>query len=329
MNTDGVNRDKASKSTLHALPFTGTGGNLGVLTQPVRSGSTTFTQPSFDARGFCELVQTKRPDTVYLVPSMLRLILDLPDVKSFDWSHVKYLLTGTAPLPHDSVVRALEIWTHISMRNGYGMSEGGIGVQSRTREAILKPGCVGQLPTHMQIRDEQGDPVPAGTVGEIYGKQTKPRRYWNDPDGTASSWVGGWTKTGDLGYVDPDGDLIICGRSKELIIRGGYNITPLEIETVLFSHPDVKDAAVLGIDHRVLGEDIAAALVLREGASVTAEELMAWCRERLADNKIPRTIVFFEALPYNQNAKVLKRELKSVMEQAAAERKAGRAQGRI
>lgn len=316
---DGRTRDR-NLATLHALPFTGSGGNLGTMTAPIRGGARTITQPQFDPRGFAELVQAKRPETLYLVPSMLRLILDLPNVADYDFGAVKYLLTGTAPLPHDSVTRALGLWPHIRMRNSYGMSEGGIGVSTRADE-IRKPGCVGKLPDHMQIRGEDGRPVKPGEVGEIYGRQANPRRYWNDPDATAAAWVDGWTKTGDLGYVDADGDLIISGRSKELIIRGGYNITPLEIETVLFNHPAVKDAAVVGISHEVLGEDVAAAIVLRPGETASAEDLQAWCKAKLADNKVPRTILLLEALPYNQNGKVLKRELQPVLEAAAAARK--------
>lgn len=321
--TDGLSRDR-NTSTLHALPFTGSGGNLGTLTAPIRGGATTITQPRFDPKGFAELVATKRPQTIYLVPSMLRLILDLPDIADYDFSSVKYLLTGTAPLPNDSVIRALALWPHIRMRNSYGMSEGGIGVSTRADE-VKKPGCVGKMPAHMQLRDENGQPVKPGEVGEIYGRQANPRRYWNDPEATAAAFVGGWTKTGDLGYVDADGDLIICGRSKELIIRGGYNITPLEIETVLHDHPAVKDAAVVGIDHEVLGEDVAAAVALRPGASTTVAELQAWCRDRIADNKVPRTILILDSLPYNQNHKVLKRDLKPLLEEAAAARKAAQA----
>ena len=317
--TDGVTRDR-NTATLHALPFTGSGGNLGTMTAPIRGGSTTITQPQFDPMGFAELVQTKRPQTIYLVPSMLRLILDLPGIAGYDFSHAKYLLTGTAPLPHDSVMRALELWPHIRMRNSYGMSEGGIGVSTRAEE-VRKPGCVGKMPPHMQLRDEAGNPVKPGEVGEIYGRQTNSRRYWRDPEATAAAFIDGWTKTGDLGYVDADGDLILVGRSKELIIRGGYNITPLEIETVLHDHPAVKDAAVVGIPHEVLGEDVAAAVSLREGAVADVAELQAWCKARLADNKVPRTLLILEALPYNQNAKVLKRELLPILTQAANERR--------
>lgn len=319
---DGLARDR-NTGTLHALPFTGSGGNLGTMTAPIRGGVPTYTQPQFDPKGFCELVELKRPQTIYLVPSMLRLILDLPNVGDYDFSSVKYVLTGTAPLPHDSVIRTLELWPHARMRNSYGMSEGGIGVSTRADE-VKKPGCVGKLPPHMQVRNEAGEPTKVNEVGEIFGKAGKPRRYWNDPEGSAKGWVDGWTKTGDLGFVDEDGDLIICGRSKELIIRGGYNITPLEIETVLFDHPAVKDAAVVGVPHDVLGEDIAAAVVLRPGATATVEDLAAWCGERLANNKVPRTFVFFDVFPYNANGKVLKRELQPALEAAAKARKAAK-----
>jgi acyl-CoA synthetase (AMP-forming)/AMP-acid ligase II len=318
---DGISMDR-SRSTLHALPLTGSGGNLGVLTLPIRGGATTYTQPQFEPREFLKLAALKKPDTVYLVPTMLRLILDLPDARDYDFSAVKWLMTGTAPLPQDSVLRAMELWPHVRMRNSYGMSEGGIGIATRSKEAVLKKGCVGRMPPHMQIRDENGNPAPQGQIGEIWGIQAHPRRYWRDDEATSKGFPGGWTNSGDLGYVDADGDLIICGRSKELIIRGGYNITPIEIETALHAHPAVAQAAVVGIDHEVLGEDVAAAVTLRRGASTTPEELQAWSREHLADNKTPRTILILDELPTNANGKILKRELKPMLQEAAAARKA-------
>ena len=273
----GTNMDR-SRSTLHALPLTGSGGNLGIVMLPARGGATAITQPKFDPKGFLELVREKRPNLVYLVPSMLRLVLDHPDVADYDFGGVKYLMTGTAPLPHDSVKRAARLWPHLRIRNSYGMSEGGVGLGTTSQEQVLKPGCVGKLPDHMQIRDEAGAIVTEpGVVGEIYGWQKHSRRYWNDPEATEASFKGGWTKTGDLGFVDADGDLILAGRSKELIIRGGYNITPLEIETVLHLHPAVQQAAVVGVPHEVLGEDIAAAVTLRPGQPATAEDIIAFC----------------------------------------------------
>lgn len=320
----GTNMDR-SRSTLNALPLTGSGGNLGIVMLPAKGGATAITQPKFDPKGFLELVREKQPNLVYLVPSMLRLILDHPDAANYDFAGVKYLMTGTAPLPHDSVKRALALWPHVRMRNSYGMSEGGIGIGTSSNDQVLKPGCVGKLPAHMQIRDEDGNVITApGVVGEIFGFQKHPRRYWNDPEATAASFKGGWTRTGDLGYVDEDGDLIMAGRSKELIIRGGYNITPLEIETVLHLHPAVQQAAVVGVSHDVLGEDVAAAVSLRPGQSATADEIVAFCREHLADNKVPRTLLVLPDLPLNPNGKILKKDLKPLLEQAAAEARARR-----
>ncbi|WP_374526962.1 class I adenylate-forming enzyme family protein [Novosphingobium sp.] len=317
----GTNMDK-SRSTLNALPLTGSGGNLGIVMLPARGGATAITQPKFDPKGFLELVREKRPNLVYLVPSMLRLILDHPDVADYDFAGVKYLMTGTAPLPHDSVKRAMQLWPHVRMRNSYGMSEGGIGIGTTSAEQVLKPGCVGKLPPHMQIRGEDGAVITQpGVVGEIYGYQKHPRRYWNDPEATAASFIGGWTKTGDLGYVDADGDLIMAGRSKELIIRGGYNITPLEIETALHLHPAVQQAAVVGVEHEVLGEDIAAAVTLRPGQTATPDEIIAFCREHLADNKVPRTLVILDEMPLNPNGKILKKELVGPLTAAAKARR--------
>lgn len=320
-NVTGYNQDR-SRSTLHALPFTGSGGNLGVLMLPARGGATTFTQPKFDPKGFLELVREKQPELVYLVPSMLRLVLDHPDAADYDFAGVKYLMTGTAPLPHDSVVRAIALWPQVRLRNSYGMSEGGSSVMTTTSEQVLKPGCVGQMPDHMKLRDEAGELITeTNVVGEIYGYQKHSRRYWNDEGATAASFKDGWTRTGDLGYIDDDGDLILSGRSKELIIRGGYNITPLEIETVLHQHPAVQNAAVVGVDHEILGEDIAAAVSPRQGASVTPRELESWCRAHLADNKVPRTILVLDELPHNPNGKILKKELKAPLQEAADRRR--------
>jgi acyl-CoA synthetase (AMP-forming)/AMP-acid ligase II len=210
------------------------------------------------------------------------------------------------------------------MRNAYAMSEGGIGAVASTQEAFLKPGCVGKLPPNMEIRDEDGKPVAQGVVGEIYGKAGDKRRYWRDEKASSGAWIDGWTKSGDLGYVDADGDLILTGRSKELIIRGGYNIAPIEIEDVLHEHPAVQDAAVVGVSHEVLGEDVAAAVSLARGATATPEDLEAWCRERLASNKVPRTILILESLPVNQNGKILKRDVQPALEKAAQKNRAAR-----
>jgi long-chain acyl-CoA synthetase len=314
-----------TKLLLHALPFTGFGGCHGVMMIPLRAGTTIITQPSFDPGGFLRLIETKRPDSLQLVPAMLRLLVEHPDVTSADVSSVRWIFTGTAPLPSDTVERLGAVWPSVRLINVYGMTEGAASIQTRG-DSVRKPGSVGKPaePGAVEIRDDHGHAVAPGTVGELWTRLKRPRRYWDDPEATAAAWQGGWLKTGDRAYIDSDGDLILVGRSKELIIRGGYNISPVEVEDVLHLHPSVLDAAVVGVPHDVLGEEVTAAVVLRPGATASEEELIAWCRTRLADYKVPRLILILPALPYNQNSKVMKHQLRPALETAVAERRSRR-----
>ena len=324
---DGHDWSRAG-TLLHALPFTGYGGCHGLMLSTLQFGHTLVTQPKFDARGFLELIGARRPNTLHLVPSMLRLILDLPGVAGYDLSSVRWIITGTAPLPNDSVRQANDLWPGVRVINVYGMTEGSVGVTTRTQRSALKAGSVGtpEDPGTVQIRDASGGVLPPGGTGEIWTRNRKPRRYWNDPDATRAAWQDGWLRTGDLGYIDTDGDLILTGRAKELIIRGGYNISPAEIEDVLHDHPDVLEAAVVGVPHDVLGEDVAAAVVVRAGSTLDVRGLQDWCRARLADHKVPRDIVLLDALPYNQNGKVVKRDLVPLLARQSAARRQGRHQ---
>ena len=315
---DGTNFHKRTNPALHSMPFTGYGGFMGQCIRPISDGQTSLILHPFNTDRLIDFIGSKQPVSLMLVPTMLRLLLDHPAVGDLDMSGVRVIVTGTAPVSHDSLVRAMELWPHIGIRNAYAMSEGGFATMATTPEQLAKPGCVGAMQPNMEIRDSEGHPLPPGRIGEIHGKaEGKSRRYWRDEAASQSTWTDGWTKSGDLGYVDGDGDLILTGRSKELIIRGGYNIAPIEVEDVLHSHPAVREAAVVGVEHEVLGEDVAAAVTLATGVSATVEELEAWCRGRLADNKVPRTIVVMDAIPLNQNAKVLKRDLRPALQRAA------------
>lgn len=322
---DGLDGRETNRSTsmLHALPFTGFGGCHGVMLLPLRYGSTVITQPSFDAGGLLDLIRSKRPTSMQLVPAMLRLLVEHPSSAAADVSSVRWIFTGTAPLPSDTVERLAEMWPSVRLINVYGMTEGSSGAQTGGPRSVGKSGSVGtpREAGTFEIRGDHGNVLPDGEVGEIWTRVKFPRRYWDDPEATAATWHGDWLKTGDRGYVDGDGDLILVGRSKELIIRGGYNIAPAEIEDVLHAHPDVHDAAVVGIPHEVLGEDVAAAVVGRAGVVVDEGALVAWCRERLADNKVPRVVAVLDELPYNQNSKVLKRELVPVLTEIARRRR--------
>ncbi|MBV9841905.1 MAG: acyl--CoA ligase [Sphingomonadaceae bacterium] len=145
-DSDGISR-QPSKSMAHALPLTGSGGAMAAGLLPIKTGATCYTMRKFDPEGFLRLMVEKKPDTVFLVPAMLRLILDLPNVRDFDLSGTKWLITGSAPLPHDSVMRSIDLWPRIRMRNSYAMSEGGAALTTTTREHLLKPGCVGKMMT--------------------------------------------------------------------------------------------------------------------------------------------------------------------------------------
>jgi acyl-CoA synthetase (AMP-forming)/AMP-acid ligase II len=301
---------------LHASPpYTFAG--LSFVYTPMKLGMKGLYQPRFDAGPWLETVATERPVAVFLVPAMALLLLDHPDFETADLSSVQMCSVGSAPLAPFVLERLQERMPTATVSNNYGMTEAGsVYCIMPPGEAVKRPGSVGKLvpPAEVRLVDSDGEPVATGEVGSVLlSVPGRPREYYGDPEATASTWVDGWLVTGDLGRVDEDGYLYIVGRSKDVIIRGGNNIFPNDVEHVVETHPSVREAAVIGVPHPVLGEDLVAFVALSSGEPVTDEELRAYTLERLAQYKVPRRWQFVDALPRNATGKVVKDRLRDLL----------------
>jgi acyl-CoA synthetase (AMP-forming)/AMP-acid ligase II len=298
---------------LHASPmFTFAG--IGFISNPMQLGLTGVYQPRFDAGRWLQAVEEMRPMMCFLVPSMAQLIVAHPSFATADLSSIQLCAIGSAPLPPATLVAMQTRMPEASVSNSYGMTEAGPAYCAMPKgESLNRIGSVGQPMPPLEVRflDEEGNVLDRGEVGEVVIRlEGRQREYYRDPDATAGTWKGGWLHTGDLGRMDEDGYLYIVGRKKDVIIRGGNNIHASDVESALHDHPDVLDAAVVGMPHKVLGEDVAAFVVLKEGSSATPEDLRSFVAERLADYKVPRRIDLVDELPRNATGKVLKAELR-------------------
>ena len=259
-------------------------------------------------------MESERPGSVFLVPAMAALLLDQPRFTTADLSSVELCSVGSAPLAPFVLERLQERMPSALVSNNYGMTEAGsVYCIMPPGEAVRRPGSVGQPlpPAEVVCVDADGRPVEDGEVGEVRLRiPGRPREYFGDPEATARTWVDGWLVTGDLGKVDEDGYLYIVGRSKDVIIRGGNNIHPTDVENAIATHPDVREVAVVGVPHPVLGEDLAAFVVLRPGHEATPDDLQEHTLAILARYKVPRQWYLVETLPRNATGKVLKQELR-------------------
>jgi acyl-CoA synthetase (AMP-forming)/AMP-acid ligase II len=268
--------------------------------------------PRFDAGTWLDVVEQRRPSMAFLVPAMVQLLLGHERFGSADLTSLTVLSIGSAPLPptlHRTIADRLP---DAAVTNNYSMTEAGTCFTYLPREELeRRAGSVGiPMGTEIRIGDAGGDPLPPDEIGEVLIKVgTKHREYYRDPEATAATWSGEWLHSGDLGYLDADGFLYISGRAKDVIIRGGNNIHSADIEAVLYEHPGIAEVAVAAVPHDVLGEDVGAWVVMREGAGLTADDVTAFCRERLADYKVPRVVTFVDELPRNPTGKVLKQQL--------------------
>ncbi|MFJ8645119.1 long-chain fatty acid--CoA ligase [Streptomyces sp. NPDC093546] len=260
------------------------------------------------------VIQRDRVTVLLGVPTMYTLMLRLaesPESGPYDLSTLRVGLCGGSPLPVE-VLHGFEKVFGCAVLEGYGLSESSplACVNRLDRERVA--GTVG-IPVdgvEMRVVDREGKELPDGEVGEIVIRgHNVMRGYWRRPQETAETVRNGWLHTGDLGTRDARGDFRIVDRIKDLVIRGGYNVYPREVEEVLYAHPAVAEAAVLGVPHPVHGQEVAAAVVLRDGASATPDELLGFVRERVAPFKYPRIVWIADFLPKGPTGKILKREI--------------------
>jgi acyl-CoA synthetase (AMP-forming)/AMP-acid ligase II len=294
---------------LTSSPFSTTSGSL-LVCGPMRGGLTGCFLPRFDAGRWIDTVERDRPVAAFLVPAMVELIVASSRFESADLASLVVVNIGSAPIAAATLRRFGRGLGSTEILCGYGMTEFGAVTAVPMGDGGQHLGSVGPpLPgVEVRVLGDDGLPRPAGEVGQVAIRGSRSERsYLEDAGTTARTWVDGWLLSGDLGSLDDDGHLWIVGRHKEMIIRGGHNVVPGEVEAAFFEHPAVVEVAVAGVPHGVLGEDVAAWVVLR--ADVSAEMLRDFLFTRLADYKVPRRITVMDALPRNESGKVLKARL--------------------
>jgi long-chain acyl-CoA synthetase len=316
MNADIPGRlfDQESDDVVMAvLPLFHVFGLASILNAAVRFGSSIVLVPRFAAGDVLEAIQAFRVTIFMGVPTMYIALLHAPDVDRYDLTSLRIGVSGGAPIPAE-VIDGFEARFGVVILEGYGLSETASTTTFNRSVSERRVYSVGK-PTwgvEVEVWDEAGQALPAGKdhVGELVIRGYNVMKgYFNQPAATEDAFAGGWFHSGDLGYRDEDGFFFIVDRKKELIIRGGYNVYPREVEEVLYAHPAVAEAAVVGVPDDRLGEEVKAFVALKPGAQATPEELIAFSRERVAAYKYPRSVVLLPALPKGPTGKILKREL--------------------
>ncbi|HEX3753393.1 MAG TPA: long-chain fatty acid--CoA ligase [Streptosporangiaceae bacterium] len=299
------------------LPLFHVFGQTVAMNVAVAAGACLTLLPRFDAAHALQIVAGHHVTVFEGVPTMYVALLHAPDRDGYDTSALRICISGGAALPVE-VLRGFEEAFGVPVLEGYGLSETSPVASFNHPGRERKPGSIGTPIRDVEMRavDEAGQEVPQGEVGEIaiHGPNVM-KGYWQRPEATAEAMKGvgeadgGWFHTGDLARVDEDGYFFIVDRKKDLIIRGGYNVYPREIEEVLYEHPAVAEAAVIGLPHPALGEEVAAAVALKPGAVISAEELRAYVKGQVAAYKYPRHLWLVEALPKGATGKIQKRDI--------------------
>ncbi len=300
---------------LSVLPFFHVFGMTVALNLAIYTGCAIIVMPRFDADEVIRTIRKKRPTIFPAVPAIFIALMAHPKVDSFDLTSIRFCVTGAAPMPVE-VLRGFEQKTGSKIVEGYGLSEASPVTHANPIDGTRKPGSIGiALPdTDCRIVDPETGTMemPAGQVGELIvrGPQVM-KGYWKKEEETREALRDGWLRTGDLATMDSSGYVFIVDRKKDMVISGGYNIYPREIEEVLYEHPKVQDAAVIGIPHPKKGEVMKVFVVPKRNETLSRQEILDWCREKLAAYKVPKEVELRDSLPKTIVGKVLRRELRS------------------
>ena len=297
------------------LPLFHVNAQIVTIMSPLTLGASTILTPGFSAKTHWETVAKYRATTFSAVPTILSILLRMPH-EGLDLSSIKWIICGAAPLPIE-VMKAFESTFNCNVVEGYGLTEGTCASSCNPlpteTEDRRKIGSIGvALPdTKIKIVDDSGNEMPTRETGEIICKGDNVMKgYFKNPEANAETLKDGWLYTGDLGYADDDGFFYIVGRKKDLIIRGGENIYPREVEEVLYAHPGVTEAAVIGVYDEVYGEVPKAFIVMKRDHTASEEQILKHCRENLADFKVPQYVEFRSELPKNPTGKIMKAPLR-------------------
>ena len=311
----GVTRAERDNVHLLACPWYHT-APLVMSVPSVHLGHTLAIMERFDAEGCLARIERERVTITHLVPTQFVRLLALPeDVRQrYDVSSLRHVIHGAAPCAPEVKRRMIEWWGPV-LDEYYASTEGVGGTIITSEEWLRKPGSVGKArgDNEIVILDEDGNRLPPGQIGTVYSPARGGFEYFKDPEKTQRARHGGYSTVGDVGYLDEDGYLYLCDRKTDMIISGGVNIYPAEVESVLITHPKVADVAVFGIPNEEWGEEVKAVVEPRAGiapSSELASELLAFCSGKLARYKLPRSVDFLDALPRDPSGKLYKRKLR-------------------